>query len=72
MPTTNVQQRWANAATLTTAADLDDSGKLYLVSGSAVIEFDTETLRHRTLEGDEAARVRRWVERDRYMRTGAR
>ncbi len=54
------------------AAEIDDPAIVYLVSGSAVIEFDTETNRHRTLEGDEAARVRRWVERDRYMRTGAR
>ncbi len=60
----------ANAQTTTAAPTIDntDLAIVYLVSGSAVIEFDTETNRHRTLEGDEAARVRRWVERDRYMR----
>lgn len=62
MQTTNAQTKQE------TIADRPDPAIVYLVSGSAVIEFDTETNRHRTLEGDEAAAVRRWVERDRYMR----
>ena len=62
MPTTNAQ------TIPMTTTDRPDLAKLYLVSGSAVIEFDTDTNRHRTLDGDEAEQVRRWVERDRYLR----